>query len=186
VSGILKDTDPRTEPSFTLGNRAARVLWGVVYALFFRWSPRPCHGWRRFLLRLFGAQIGRNVHVYPSVRIWGPWNLELHDNVGVGDSVNCYSMARIIIGKDAVVSQGAHLCTGSHDYESANFQLFARPIVIGAQAWVCTEAFVGPGVTIGEGAVIGARAVVVKDMPAWMVCAGHPCAPLKPRKIRIE
>jgi putative colanic acid biosynthesis acetyltransferase WcaF len=90
-------------------------------------------------------------------------------------------MAEVSLGLRAVVSQGVHLCTGSHDHESANFQLFTRPIHIGADAWICAEAFLGPGVSIGEGAVIGARAVVTRDQPAWMVCAGNPCRPLKPR-----
>lgn len=184
MSAILQDTNPKTGPSFTLGNRVARVVWSICYVMLFRLSPRPFHGWRRFLLRLFGAKVGCNVHVYPGAKIWAPWNLELHDNAGVADGVILYSMARITIGKDAVISQGAHLCTGSHDYESPNFQLFARPITVGAHAWVCADAFIAPGIRIGEGAVIGARAVVVKDMPAWMVCAGHPCTALKPRNFR--
>lgn len=99
----------------------------------------------------------------------------------LGRRVICYSMAPVSIGERAVVSQGAYLCTGSHDYESETFQLFARPITIGADAWICAEAFLSPGVSIGTGAVIGARAVVTRDQPAWMVCAGNPCRPLKPR-----
>jgi putative colanic acid biosynthesis acetyltransferase WcaF len=95
-------------------------------------------------------------------------------------------MGRIVLGERCVVSQGAHLCAGTHDYEAPNFQLVTAPITIGARAWVCTEAFVGPGVTVGEGAVIGARAVATKDMPAWTVCAGNPCRPLKPRVVRSE
>jgi putative colanic acid biosynthesis acetyltransferase WcaF len=90
-------------------------------------------------------------------------------------------MAPVVLGERAVVSQGVHLCTGSHDYESENFQLFARPIEIGADAWICAEAFLGPGVTIGDGAVIGARSVVTRDQPSWTVCAGNPCRPIKPR-----
>jgi putative colanic acid biosynthesis acetyltransferase WcaF len=100
----------------------------------------------------------------------------------LGRGVICYSMALVSVGERAVVSQGLHLCTGSHDYASDNFQLFARPIQIGADAWICTEAFLAPGVSIGEGSVIGARSVVTRDQPPWMVCAGHPCLPLKPLK----
>jgi putative colanic acid biosynthesis acetyltransferase WcaF len=184
VNAVIKNANPKTGPSFTLKNRLGRVLWAFIYLALFRLSPRPCHGWRRFILRLFGARVGSNVHVYPSVKIWAPWNLVLDDNAGIGDGANCYSMATIHIGKDAVISQGAHLCTGSHDYESPNFQLYATPIVIGARAWICAETFVCPGVTVGEGSVVGARSVVTKDLPPWMVCAGNPCKPLKPRDIR--
>ena len=91
-------------------------------------------------------------------------------------------MAPVRLGERAVVSQGVHLCTGSHDYESENFQLFARPIQIGADAWICAEVFLAPGVSIGAGAVIGARAVVTSDQPAQMVCAGNPCVPIKHRR----
>jgi putative colanic acid biosynthesis acetyltransferase WcaF len=134
------------------------------------------------LLRAFGARIGRHCHVYPSVRIWAPWNLELHDQACLGRGVICYSMDTICLGPRVMVSQGAHLCTGSHDYETPNFQLFTRPIHIEADAWICAEAFLAPGVTIGEGAVIGARSVVTRSQPAWMVCAGNPCKPIKPRR----
>jgi putative colanic acid biosynthesis acetyltransferase WcaF len=180
---ILK-TDPRLAPSFSFKNRALRVCWGVVYWIFFRFSPRPFHAWRAFLLKLFGAKMGKSCHVYPSVKIWAPWNLEMDDFAGLGDHVDCYSMAKISLGRKTLVSQGVFLCTGTHDYESSSFLLYAKPIVIGDEAWVCAESFVGPGVTIGQGAVIGARSVVVKDMPAWRVCAGNPCAPLKPREIK--
>lgn len=182
--GVLKDINPRIQPSFSLQNRLARVLWGICYLLLFRPSPRPLHEWRSFLLRCFGAKIGRHCHVYPSVEIWAPWNLELEDYVGIGDQVSCYTMAKISCGEGVVISQGSYLCTGSHDYESPNFQLFTQPIRIERQVWICAQAFLCPGVTVGEGAVVGARSVVIKDVPAWMVCGGHPCKPLKPRVIR--
>lgn len=184
MSDILKGVDPTTRPSFSLRNRLMRVAWGIVYALLFRPSPRPLHAWRAFLLRLFGAKLGEHVHVYPKVRIWAPWNLTIEDRVGVADEAELYSIAPIHLGSRAVVSQGAYLCTGSHDYEDPNFQLVAGAIVVGPHAWVCAQAFVGPGVTVGEGAVVGARAVATRDVPAWTVCAGNPCRPLKPRKVR--
>ena len=186
MSEVLDGTDPYTQPSFTLKNRVCRLVWGGVWAVFFRLSPQPCFGWRNFLLRLFGATIGRGCHVYNDVRVWAPWNLEMHGEASMGRGANCYCMGRIVLGERCVVSQGAHLCAGTHDYEAPNFQLVTAPITIGARAWVCTEAFVGPGVTVGEGAVIGARAVATKDMPAWTVCAGNPCRPLKPRVVRSE
>jgi putative colanic acid biosynthesis acetyltransferase WcaF len=168
-------------PSFSLRNRAARALWSAVWLLLFRISPRPFHAWRCFLLRCFGAKLGRGCHIYPGVIVWAPWNLECGDNVGAGDRAILYNQARITLGNGSVISQGAHLCTGTHNYNSEKFELLAFPIRIGARAWVCAEAFVHPGIEVGEGAVIGARAVVTEDMPAWMVCAGHPCQPIKAR-----
>lgn len=167
---------------FSFGNRLARVLWGIAYVLLFRFSPRPCHAWRAFVLRCFGAKLGRDCHIYPRVEIWAPWNLECGDNVGVGDRAILYNQARIQLGSDVVISQGAHLCTGTHDYHCPNFTLRTAPIVVKPKAWLCAEVFVHPGITIGGGAVIGARAVVTRNMPDWMVCAGHPCEPIKPRQ----
>lgn len=181
---ILKGVDPFEQPSFSLGNRLARMAWAVVYHGLFRWTPPPLHGLRALLLRLFGARLGRGCHVYPGARIWAPWNLEMEDHASLANGVICYSMARVHVGKRAVVSQRAHLCTGTHDHEDPLFQLQAFPITIGDHAWICAEAFVGPGVEIGEGAVVGACSVVTRSMPAWMVCAGNPCRPLKPRRPR--
>jgi putative colanic acid biosynthesis acetyltransferase WcaF len=174
-------THARSGPSFSLRNRLARAAWNLARVLFFRFSPRPLHAWRAFLLRCFGARLGRGCHIYPGAEIWAPWNLVCGDEVGVADRAILYNQAAITLGNRVVISQGAHLCTGTHNYNSPDFELFAFPITIQAGAWLCAEAFVHPGVTIGEGAVIGARAVVTRDMPAWMVCAGHPCEPMKPR-----
>ncbi|MGQ0696839.1 MAG: putative colanic acid biosynthesis acetyltransferase [Panacagrimonas sp.] len=172
--------------TFSLRNRLARAAWGLVYHGFFRWTPRPLHGLRAIILKLFGAKLGKGCHVYPSVRIWGPWNLEMADHSCLDEGVYCYSVNRVRIGKKAIVSRGAFICTGSHDFEDPHFQPYWLPITIGAHAWICVDAFIGPGVTIGEGTVIGARAVVSKSMPDWMVCAGTPCKPIKPRLIRFE
>ncbi|WP_029408444.1 WcaF family extracellular polysaccharide biosynthesis acetyltransferase [Thiomicrorhabdus sp. Milos-T2] len=181
---IKQGINPYQQASFSLKNRLARVFWGVIYLLFFRFSPRPLHGYRAFILKLFGAKLGKDCHVYPTAKIWAPWNLEMDDNAGLASEVICYNMAKIKIGKKAVVSQGSHLCTGTHDYTDPNFQLYALPIKIGEQAWLCTECFISPGVKIGDGAVIGARSVVTKDIPEWMVCAGMPAKPIKQRVIK--
>jgi putative colanic acid biosynthesis acetyltransferase WcaF len=172
---IIQGNDPYTQPSFSLGNRIGRALWGMVWLLLFRPSPRPFHAWRRLLLRLFGAQLGQHVNVYPNVKIWAPWQLKLGNKVGIADGVTLYNMATIVIGDYCVVSQGAHLCAGSHDIDSANFQLIAKPIVLEKDVWICAEAFVGPGVSVAEGCVLGARAVVVKSIvEPWSVWAGNP------------
>lgn len=184
MSDLLAGIDPRREATFTLRNRILRVLWGIVYSVFFRPSPRPCHAWRAFLLKAFGARIGSGCHVYAKVKVWAPWNLVLDDEVGIADDVTLYTMAPIAIGKRAVISQGAHLCAGTHDYEDPGFRLCAEPIAIGPEAWICAEAFIGPGVTVGEGAVVGARAVATKNVEPWMVVAGNPARVVKKREMR--
>lgn len=172
---IIQGNDPYTEPSFSLSHRIGRQLWAIIWFLFFLGSPRPFHAWRNFLLRMFGAKLGRHVHIYPSVRIWAPWNLSVGNYVGIGDRAIVYCMGQIAIGDYAVVSQGAHLCSGSHDFNSPNFQLITAPIVIGSRVWLCADTFVGPGVSVAEGTVVGARGVVTKsiDLP-WCVWAGVP------------
>lgn len=168
-------------PSFSFQNRLARLLWNVFYAIFIQFSPKPLHGWRVFWLRIFGAKIGKGVHVYPKVRVWAPWNLEICDYSGVGNGVNLYSQGKITIGRKVVISQGAHICAGTHDYTKPGFPLITKPIFIDDFAWIAAEAFVHPGVRIGEGCVIGARSVVASDMPAWTICSGFPCKPIKER-----
>lgn len=179
---ILAKENPFEGASFSRRNRLARVIWQVVWLLLFRPSPPPMHIWRCWLLRLFGAQIDSTCHVYSSVKIWAPWNLKMAAFSCLGPGVNCYSMGVIELEERVVVSQGAHLCSGSHDYTRESFQLFAEPILICADAWICAEAFLSPGVQIGEGAVIGARAVVTRSQPPWFVCAGNPARPCKPRR----
>ena len=176
--------DAHTQPSFSLTNRFGRLMWRFVYQLLFRLSPRPLHAWRSFLLTLFGAHLGRNCHIYPRAVIWAPWNLMCGAQVGVADGAILYNQAMIKIGDRTVISQGSHLCTGSHDYEDPGFPLFAKPIRIGSEAWIAAECFVHPGVEIGDGAVVGARSVVTHDLPAWMISAGNPCKPIKPRVFR--
>lgn len=177
----MVNTDTYTGPSFSISNRLQRLVWGVVYIFCFKYSPRPFHSWRRMILKLFNAKVGKGVHVYPKVQIWAPWNLDLGDQCGIGNGVNLYSQDKISIGKKTVISQGVQICTGTHDYTKSGFPLYTRPIIIGNNVWVASDVFIHPGITIGDGAVIGARSVVNKDMPQWMVCSGHPCKPLKER-----
>lgn len=170
---------------WTRREKTARALWLVVESTLFRFSPRPCHGWRRALLRLFGARIldqaGPPARIAPSSRIHFPWKLELHRGVMVGPDTKLYNLAPITLHAGANLAQGVHLCAGSHDYTRWTMPLDARPIVVGENAWLAAEVFVGPGVTIGELAVIGARSVVMRNQPARMVCAGNPCRPIKAR-----
>ena len=173
-------------PTFPLKFLVRRTLWNVAWLLLAAWTPPPLFGWRRFLLRVFGAKIASTALVYGSTRIWYPANVEIGNHVQIGPRAIIYSLAKISIEDYAFVSQGAHLCTGTHDIESPDFQTVARPIEIKAHAWVAAEAFVGPGVTAGEGAVLGARGVAFRDLEPWTVYAGNPAKPIKTRTVRFD
>ena len=140
------------------------------------------HPWRRFLLRLFGAKIGRMSDVRGSSRVWLPANLRMGDNALIGPGVSCYNQAAIHLGDWALVSQNVHLCAGTHDIDDPDFPLIAKPIEIGAFAWVAADAFVGPGCIIGEGAVVGGASVVFGKLDDWMVYVGNPARRLRARK----
>lgn len=168
-------------PSFSLGNRLTRLAWGLTWACLASWTPPPLHPWRRVLLRIFGARIASSARIYGTTRVWLPSNLTMGEHAIIGPNVTCYCMAPIRIGAYAVVSQGSHLCAGTHDTEDPLFQLVARPITIEKHAWVAADGFVGPGVTIGEGAVLGARAVAFRDVPAWEIHVGNPSRKIRDR-----
>lgn len=167
----------------SLSNKIGRVIWGAVASTIFRFSPRLCYGWRRFLLRLFGAKIGVNVRISPTANIWAPWNLNVGNEVSIAGDVDCYCVAPISIGDYATVSQYSFLCTASHDISSRTMKLTSAPITIHAKSWVCASAFLSPGVTIGEGSVVGARAVVTKSTKEWTVVAGNPASVIRHRTI---
>jgi putative colanic acid biosynthesis acetyltransferase WcaF len=156
-------------------------FWWIVQATLFKCSPQVMYGWRRFILRLFGAKIGKSVIIRPSATITYPWKLSVGDYSWIGDDVMLYTLGEITIGNNAVVSQRSYLCTGSHDYTRPTFDIFAKPIHIQDESWLATNVFVGPGVTVGNGAVIGACSVVLKDVQPGMICAGNPLKVLRPR-----
>ena len=158
-----------------------RWVWLAVQSTLFRWSPRPLHGFRAALLRLFGADISGPVVIFPTARIIYPWKLSLAPRSMVGPHVNLYNLAPIRLETGANLSQFCHLCAGSHDFARWSMPLVTGPITIGRNAWLGADVFVGPGVTIGELAVIGARAVVVGDQPPRQVCVGSPCRPIRAR-----
>jgi len=164
-----------------LASKTRRALWQAAWLLLASWTPPFMHGWRRALLRLFGATVSPTCAVYSSAVIWDPRNLELGDYACLGPRVNCYTMARIVLRDHAIASQGAHLCAGTHDIDDADFPLRARPIVLGEKSWVAAEAFVGPGVTVGEGAVLGARGAAFADLAPWTVYTGNPARILRQR-----
>ena len=170
-------------PAFSLSNRLVRFLWGIVYLLMFRPSPRPFFAWRALLLRCFGAKLGVHCHIYPSARVWLPANLHCDDAVCFADEAIIYNPAPMSFGKHAIVSQQAYLCGATHDYESPEFPLIAFPAKVGAYAWICARANVQPGVNIGDGAVLGFASVATRDLEPWTVYAGAPAKPIRKRSV---
>jgi putative colanic acid biosynthesis acetyltransferase WcaF len=168
----------RAARKWSRGELVKRLLWDLSHPLF-AFSPRPAWGWRRMLLRLFGARIGRHVHIYPSVRITIPWNVTVGDHAAVGDRAILYALGPITLGDRVTISQGAHLCAGTHDWTVADRPLLKPPITVEDDAWVCADAFVGPGVVVGRGAILGARAVVMKHVAPQSTMVGNPARPLE-------
>jgi putative colanic acid biosynthesis acetyltransferase WcaF len=163
-------------------NKLGRVAWGIVWALLFRPSPRPLHAWRAFLLRSFGARLGAACHIYPRARIWAPWNLVCREGAAIADDAVIYNAARVSMGEYAIVSQQAYVCTATHDFDDPAFPMVVAPIALGARAWVCARACVLPGITVGDGAVLGLAAVATRDLEPWQVYAGNPARRLKSRR----
>jgi putative colanic acid biosynthesis acetyltransferase WcaF len=174
--------DPFLRPQTSTLNKLGRVCWNVVYTLLFRPSPRPLHAWRAFLLRCFGAKIGAHCHVYPGARIWAPWNLEMDDFASLADESVVYNAGKLFMSSHAVVSQQAYICTATHDFDDPAFPMVTAPIRLGRYSWICARACVLPGVTVGDGAVLGLAAVAAKDLEPWQVYAGNPATRVKQRR----
>ncbi len=185
---------PSTQPAeaerhrspWSTRQKVGRVLWAMVQATVFRASPSNFFAWRAMLLRLFGARLGEHVHVRPTVRIAIPWQLEIGDHTAIGDFAILYSLGRIKLGQFVTISQYAHLCAGTHDYTTVVMKLLKPAITIGDHVWIATDAFVGPGVTIGDRTILGARSSAFKDLPPDVIAVGNPAKPIKPRRISLE
>jgi putative colanic acid biosynthesis acetyltransferase WcaF len=173
--------DPYQRPAFSTGNKLRRLVWTLCWAAFFRLSPRPLHAWRAMLLRLFGAKLGENCKFYPGAKIWAPWNLDCEDVVAVADGAEIYNPVPMHFGSHAIVSQGAYLCGATHDFNDERFPLIAYEMSFGPYSWVCARACVGPGVSLGEGAVLGLAAVATRDLEPWGVYGGSPAVKIKDR-----
>ena len=160
--------------SLSLSNQLRRLLWMLCWSTLYRYSPTPLHIWRRFLLRIFGSRVEKGAHPYPRARIWAPWNLKMGAYSCLANDVDCYSVAQITLGAHATVSQYSYLCTASHDFRDPTMPMISAPIEIENDAWVAADVFVGPGVRIGQGAVIAARSTVIADIEPWKFAAGSP------------
>ncbi len=168
-----------------LKNKLLRILWNVVYCVLFRPSPNILFWeWRILILKCFGAKIGKHCKIRSSATFWAPWNLEIGDYVCIGPHAQIYSVDKIFIHTKVCISQGAYLCSASHDITNKDNPLITAPISINSFAWIASEAFVGMGVTIGQGAVVGARAAVFKDVEPWTVVGGNPAKFIKKRIIK--
>lgn len=166
---------------FGFKNKLTRIVWWFVYCLLFRPSPTPLFGYRRFLLNAFGGHIDEEVNIYPTAKIWLPSNLYMKRNSTLGPNVNLYNQGTISIGERVIISQGAHLCASTHDYNHSLHPLILAPITIEDDVWVCADAFIGPYVHLAEGCVVGARAVITKKTESWSVYSGNPASKIKNR-----
>jgi putative colanic acid biosynthesis acetyltransferase WcaF len=168
-------------PKFRGRSAVIVQIWWLVQSTLFGLSPQALYGWRRFLLRLFGATIGQGVLIRPSARVTYPWKISIGDHSWIGDDVVLYSLSEITIGRDAVISQRSYVCAAGHDYTHRSFDMVPGPIKIDDQVWVAADVFISPGITIGRGCVVGARSTVLSDLPAGMICVGTPAKPIRPR-----
>jgi len=166
---------------YSLKEKLARVLWGFVQSFLFRTSFHSWYGWRRMLLRLFGAKLDPVVRIRRTVRVECPWNLTIGHDSSVGDGAMLYCLGPVSIGSRVTVSQGAHLCAGTHDFSLRSMPLIRPPIQIGDDVWICADAFVGPNVTVGDGVILGARAVAMKPLEPWTIYSGNPAKAVRPR-----
>ena len=181
MTETFQKLDQCEKQPYSLWEYTRRAMWGIVQASLYRFSPPRAAGWRRFWLRRFGAKLGQSAS-QATARVVHPWLLEMGDQSMIGDRVKVYNLGRITVGNHTVISQDVTLCAGTHDYADPALPLIRSEIRIGNGVWVCAEAFIGPGVEIGDNAIVGARAVVTKDVPAGMVVAGNPARVIKPRR----
>ena len=173
--------DSRHISPYSTREKVGRMLWAIAQASLFRLSFHTWNGFRAWLLRRFGATIAPGVRLRRTVTVECPWNLSIGESSSVGDGAVLYCLGRVAIGRRVTISQRAHICAGSHDYRRADMPLLRPPITIGDDVWIAADAFVGPGLTVGEGAILGARACAFKSLSPWTIYLGNPCQPVRPR-----
>lgn len=175
IQKIYDQETPYSSP-WSVGQRAKLVVWEYAWLLLCSWTPKPANRWRIFWLKIFGATIYGRPFVHQRARIQIPWNLVLHDHACLGDRSNAYSLGRIEIHEHATVAQEVYLCTGTHAFHKSAKNLITSPISIGAHAFIGARAFVMPGVTIGEQAIVGACSVVTKSVRPGKTVRGNPAS----------
>ena len=176
----LQISECRRHRNYTPTEIVLRVLWALTQPAF-RWPPRIMWGWRNLVLRAFVATLGRRVRIDPSARIFAPWQLSIGDDTSIGWDATLYNLGPMQIGSRVTISQGAHLCGGTHDFRDPEMPLQRMPLSIEDEVWVCADVFIGPGVTVRSRAVVGARAVVTRDVPSDVVVAGNPAVEVNRR-----
>lgn len=178
----IKDQINSTDSPWEFNIKLKMLLWEFCWKLLCLWTPKPANRWRLMWLKIFGAKIYGKPFVHQRARIQMPWHITLEHKAAIGDRTNLYSLGEIYIGEGAIIAQEAYLCTGTHDFSSPALNLLTSPIRVEANVFVGARAFILPGVIIGEGAVVGASSLVTSNLPAWMVCVGFPCKPIKKRE----
>lgn len=174
--------DQYEQPHYSRGRNGLIVLlWWFVQGTVFRFSLHNMYRWRNWLLRQFGASIGQDVRIRASAKFTYPWKISVGDYSWIGDGAEFYSLDKIMVGRHCVVSQNAYLCTGSHKLNEPDFSLITSPIMIKDGAWIASDVFIYPGITIHEMGVAGARSTVTKDIPYNEVHVGYPAKFLKER-----
>ena len=167
-------------------NYLRRIVWECVRICVYSMIPLARHPLRNIILRLFGAELPNKTLIYRTVKIFAPWNLSIGLHSCIGPRVEIYNKGKVRTGDNVVIPQDAYLCTASHDISSECMSLVLKPIVIQDMAWIASHAIILPGVTVGEGAVVGAGSVVARDVPPWTVVAGNPAREIKKRVLRAD
>lgn len=171
--------DFKSELSFK--NKLGRLIWGSVWLVLFRPSPRGAFGWRRCILRLFGASLASDARIYPDVKVYVPWNLKMERGSVLGDGVNCYNVDKVVFEEESNVTHYTFICTAGHDLNSRGRDLITAPIRFGVGSWVFAHAIILPGVKVGRGAVIAAGSVVTKSVGDYQIVGGNPAVPIGQR-----
>lgn len=184
MSVYLKGNNMEFKDPYSKKIKLKRIIWNIIWGCFAKPIPYAiARKWKLFLINLFGGHVKYTCVIYSSAKIFMPWNLYMDDYATIASNVDVYNAAPIYIGKYAIVSQYAYLCTATHDVKDKDFLLFSRPIHLGDNSWVAARSYVGPGVSVGEGAVVGATASVYKDIEAWSIVGGNPAKFIHKRTI---
>lgn len=177
----INNSDAYQRPVFGFYDKVYRMIWNITWLLLCKWTPRNLHRYRIFILRLFGAKIGKNNFIYPSAIIWSPRLLETEEVVTIGPDVEVYNPGGVLLRHHSIISQGAYICGATHDYHSRDFDYVKKKITLEPYVWICARAIVLPGVICHEGAVLGAGSVLSSHMKEWTVYSGIPAKAVKQR-----